>query len=164
MGSIQDPSHNGYYPKDVWLNGSSHDGTDQDNSLAFKVFGLASDEATAPTGMKDDIILLSWLFVLSRTQDREQVSFEWAYRSPVNGVSPEIPPEQVSWSQIATELPINVGQIATAISHSLPKVTATHGADVSGPVSLLLSTGPLSQTSGEATDEVSRTFTLETYL
>ncbi|KAI1608519.1 nonribosomal siderophore peptide synthase Sid2 [Exophiala viscosa] len=153
MGSIQDSSHNDYCPKDAWLNGGPNDGPGHDHCLGFKVVGLASNETTTPTGMKDEVVLLSWLLVLSRTQDRDQVSFEWTYRSPTNGVLPGLPQTQLSRSEIAAEPSRNVGQIATAISQSLPKVTATHEADVSSPVSLLLSTGPLTRTLGEARDE-----------
>jgi hypothetical protein len=117
-----------------------------------------------PTGMREEFILLSWLLVLGRTRERNEVSFEWTYNNLADGLPHEATGSHLSMGEVATEPSSDVGHIATAISHHLKMVTPSHGADSLSPVSLLLSTSTLSQTLEEGRDEVSKMSTLIAYL
>ncbi|KAK5380751.1 Nonribosomal peptide synthetase 4 [Exophiala xenobiotica] len=153
MGSIQDLPRNGQCVRDESLHRLANARVDGDHFLSFKVIDLGSDMTKTPTGMREEFILLSWLLVLSRTRERNEVSFEWTYNNPPDGLPHEATGSHLSMSEVATEPSSDVGHIATAISHHLKMVTPSHGADSLSPVSLLLSTSSLSQTSEEARDE-----------
>src|SRR5258707_1343892 len=53
---------------------------DGDGFRSFKVVGIASDQVASPTGMKEDILLLSWLIVLLRTREGSRLSYGWSYK------------------------------------------------------------------------------------
>ncbi len=156
MGSIQDFPRNGNCSKDESLHGLPNDRVDEDHFLSFKVVDLASGTTNTPTGMREGFILSSWLLMLSRSRERDEVSFEWTYNSPANGLAHEPTRNHLSMKEVVTEPPGDVGHIATAVSHRLITAAPSHGADSLSPVSLLLSTSSLSQTLEEARDEVSK--------
>ncbi|ODM24093.1 hypothetical protein SI65_01683 [Aspergillus cristatus] len=62
----------------------SNDNTDGNDFSSFNVVDLAADGLATPTGMEEEIILLSWLIVLLRTREDGQISFEWTHKDPVN--------------------------------------------------------------------------------
>lgn len=114
----------------------------------FEVAGLACDETSSPTGMRDDMVLLSWLIALLRTREGGQIRYEWAYRYPEE----EPVPRCLAMNEVVAGLQSSVKETAAAVSRHI-------SADVSSPpapASLLLSTSSLSQTSDEAKDEVSQ--------
>ncbi|KAB8074309.1 hypothetical protein BDV29DRAFT_156789 [Aspergillus leporis] len=147
MGSIhssdihdQDPLNNG--STDVLGNG--------DDFSSFEVASLAADQTATPTGMREELVLLSWLLVLLRTREGGQIRFYWAYKGsghePLTG--------SLSIDEVMTTgLQSNIGQTAAAISRQIATVASSQPEAAAGPVSLLLSTGSLSQTSEGATDE-----------
>ncbi|KAJ5143841.1 AMP-dependent synthetase/ligase [Penicillium bovifimosum] len=117
--------------------------TNGDNLRAFPITQLAS-ELNIRTGMKEEIVLLSWLMVLLRSREDSQVSFDWFY----SGASAE--PESVnkiSMNEVMNGLQSNVAEVATAISRNITAGTS------STPASLILSTSSLLRTSEEAKDE-----------
>ncbi|RFU25513.1 hypothetical protein B7463_g10826, partial [Scytalidium lignicola] len=122
---------------------------------SFEVAGLTSEQTTTLTGMRDEILLLSWLIVLSRTREEGSlISYDWAYRDRTDGFEDEeLVKRCLSMSEVMTGLRNNVGQIAAAISLHITAVAPSQCAAVSSPVSLLLSSSSLSRTSEEAKDE-----------
>ena len=120
-------------------------------SKPLKILGLASDDASTPTGMRDEILLLSWLVVLLRTQESGQVSFEWAYGNRGNAVEHEAVSQCLS-TDVMTDLQGPVEQSVTAMSRYTKKITAN---DALSPVPILLSTSSLSRNSEKAKDDVS---------
>ncbi|KAJ5963768.1 uncharacterized protein N7479_003644 [Penicillium vulpinum] len=112
---------------------------------SFKIADLVSEQAVTPTGMKEEIVLLSWLMVLLRSREDSQISYDWSYKNSENGVEPQSV-NKLLMNEVMKGLQSNVGEVATAISRNI-----TTGA--SSPASLVLSTSSLSRTSEEAKDE-----------
>jgi fusarinine C synthase len=126
-----------------------------DGSRSFKVFGLAPDQTSTPTGMRDDILLLSWLIVLLRTREGGQIKYDWAYKGRANGFKHEPINTSLSMDEVMTGSQSNIGQIAEAVSGHISTVVLNQDAAISTPASLLLSTSSLTYTSEEAKEEVS---------
>lgn len=114
---------------------------------SFPIAHLVSEQINTPTGMKEEIVLLSWLMVLLRSREDSQISYEWSYKDSANDAEPESV-SKLLMNEVMKGLQSNVGEVATAISRNI-----TTGA--SSPTSLILSTSSLSRTSEEAKDEVS---------
>lgn len=117
------------------------------NFSSFQVAHLVSEQATTPTGMKEEIVLLSWLMVLLRSREDSQISYDWSYKDVADDAQPASVNKLVM-NEVMKGLQSNVGEVATAISRNI-----TTGA--SSPASLVLSTSSLSRTSEEAKDDVS---------
>ncbi|KAJ5542306.1 AMP-dependent synthetase/ligase [Penicillium sp. DV-2018c] len=117
--------------------------TNGDNFRAFPITQLAS-EMNIRTGMKEEIVLLSWLIVLLRSREESQVSFEWRYNDRASTESE--PVNRISMNEVMNGLQSNVAEVATAISQRITSDTSTLA-------SLILSTSCLSRTSEEAKDE-----------
>ena len=130
---------------------SSAGQADGDDFTSFEVAGLTADEPATPTGMREEILLISWLIVLLRTREGGQIRYDWAYKGrehePVKGC--------LSMGELVTGLQDSIGQATAAISQHIKTVVSSEGATLSSPASLLLSTGSLSQTSEDVKDEVS---------
>ncbi|KGO41413.1 AMP-dependent synthetase/ligase [Penicillium expansum] len=112
---------------------------------SFQIAHLASEQITTPTGMKEEIVLLSWLMVLLRSREDSQISYDWSYKDVAHGAEPESV-NKLSMNEVMKGLQSNVGEVATAISQNINTGTLS-------PASLVLSTSSLSQTSEEAKDE-----------
>lgn len=119
---------------------------------SFKIVGLEFDGASTPTGMREEVLLLSWLIVLLRTQEGGEVSYEWAYGSRDNAVEHQAVSECLS-TDVMTDLQSTVGQSAAAISRHIKRTTTK---SILSPAPILLSTRFLSRKSETATDEVSK--------
>lgn len=128
---------------------------DGDGFRSFKIVGLASEQTTTPTGMRDEHLLLSWLILLLRTREGSQIGFDWAFRGRANGFEHEPVNRHLSMGEVMTGLQNSVGQVAASISRHIAIAAPSRPAAMSSPVSLLLSTSFLSQTSEEVKDEVS---------
>ncbi len=120
-----------------------------DSSRSLKIVGLTPDRPTA-TGLREEIILLSWYIALFRTSEGSQISYEWAYGSRGGGRPTELVKRRLAIDELKIGLQSSIKEAANAISNHL----ATSEHESAGPASLLLSTGSLSQTS-ESKDEVS---------
>jgi hypothetical protein len=121
--------------------------TNPSSFSSFEVAHLAMDQNTTPTGMKEEIVLLSWLMVLLRSREDSQISYDWSYVGGTDGIKPEAV-NKLSMNEVMKGLQSNVGEVATAISQNLPTGAST-GA------SIILSTSALSRTSEVVKDEVS---------
>lgn len=125
-------------------------GSTNGNARSFEVVGLASDELTR-TGMKDDILLLSWLAMLLKTREGGQVSFEWAY--DISGES-----NRLSMNEVVKGLEDNIVNASAAIRRYITSVVPTRSdnAPVTSQVPLILSTNSFSKGSDAAKEEVSK--------
>ncbi|RHZ65485.1 nonribosomal peptide synthase SidD [Aspergillus thermomutatus] len=140
MGSIQhDDIHNQKHRSNEFggLNGSGVE--------SFEAAGLASDQGSSPTGMRDEVVLLSWLIVLLRTREGSQVRYDWAYRHPEE----EPVPRCLAMNEVVAGLQSSIKETAAAVSRYL----VANAPSQSVSASLLLSTSSLSHTSEEAKDE-----------
>lgn len=122
---------------------------------SFEIVDLAADQDTTLTGMREEILLLSWLIVLLRTREGIQVSFDWAYSS---GVEHEPARRCLSMNRVVTGLQDPIEKVAAAISGDIAAVERSQSIPKSSPVSFLLSTGSLSRISEEVKDEVSEPY------
>lgn len=108
---------------------------------SYKMEKLAFQSTTTPSGMREDILLASWLIVLLRTREGERVAFDWTYQSS-SGVSEE-PCRHVSMDNVMKGLQDSVDSVIRAMSSQI--LTARSFERNLEPVSLLLSTGLLQQ-------------------
>jgi hypothetical protein len=129
--------------------------TNGDGFRSFKVMGLEADQISS-TGMRDEILLLSWLIVLLRTREDSEVCYNWAYKSRDGVVEGEPVNRRLVTDDIVPGRQSTVGQVAAKISRHTSVATSTPCTSTSGPASLLLSTGSFSQTSEGVKDEVSK--------
>lgn len=99
---------------------------------------MAFHSSVTPSGMREDILLASWLIVLLRTREGERVTFEWAYES-----SPDIAedPCKVSMEDVMKGLQDSVDSVTRTISSHIS--TADSCENTTEPASLLLSTNLL---------------------
>ncbi|RAL62410.1 hypothetical protein DID88_004976 [Monilinia fructigena] len=158
MGSVHGDDRQGQYSPENGFVDLLSGQPDGDGFRAFNVNGLASDEVTTQTdmatGMREEILLLSWLIVLLRIREEgSQISYEWAYKSREDNFELEPVKGRLSLDEVTTELHNNVGQVTSKVLHHITKVKSSQDAAISSPVSLLLSTSSLSQASEEANDE-----------
>lgn len=109
----------------------------------FEVAGLAPPNCSAPTGMRDEIILLSWLIVLMRMQESSQIRCEWRYEGSADDSTQSLSPNEVMMG-----LQSHTGQVAASLAGIIPSSSRTTQS------SIRLSNGSLSQKSDDAKDEV----------
>ncbi|KAI0123174.1 nonribosomal siderophore peptide synthase Sid2 [Xylariales sp. AK1849] len=142
---------------DPWKGGQSDiSSTGQakgDSFRSFEVIGLGSDYTSTPTGMRDEVLLLSWLIVLLRTREDGRTSCDWAYKSRENGIEHEIVWRCLSVDDVMTNLQNNVRQVARAISLNITTAVPGPYTAKASPASLFLSTGTLSRALEGAKDE-----------
>ncbi len=150
-----DDIHGQNHPRNESANTLSTGQSDGGGFRSFKIVGLAPDQTSTPTGMREEILLLSWLIVLLRTKESSRISYDWAYNGRGNGFEHEPVKRSLSTDEVMTGLQSNVAQIAAKISRHIMIVAPSQCTAMSGPGSLLLSTSSMSQTSEEAKDKVS---------
>ncbi|KAL4978511.1 hypothetical protein BDW66DRAFT_164643 [Aspergillus desertorum] len=112
----------------------------EDSPKTFEIVGVEAD-STSATGLKEEVILLSWFIALLRTKENSQISYEWAYGGGDG-------PRRLTMQELKIGLQSSVGEAAVAISEYIAKVAT----NTSGSTSLILSTDSLSQMA-EAKDE-----------
>ncbi|KAH0276513.1 nonribosomal peptide synthase SidD, partial [Aureobasidium melanogenum] len=100
---------------------------------------LAFQSSTTSSGMREDILLASWLIVLLRTREGERVTFGWTYQS-FSGAS-EKPCRHISMEEVMEGLQDSVDSVIRTIASQIS--TANLYEKSTEPVSLLLSTGRL---------------------
>ena len=155
MGSIQvdDDFHTRYGP---WIEhteaATPTPVINGDGFRHFDVAGLASDDAAAVSGMREEIVLLSWLIVLWRTREDTQVSFDWAYRGrDITSDHDTSTPVCLSTDEIATGVQTMVDDATASISRHLMRVQEGTAGLFPGSASLVLSTETTSR--GQREDE-----------
>ena len=124
-------------------------------SQIFDIAGLAPGNCSTPTGMRDEIILLSWLIVLMRTQERSAVRFEWQYQGSEEVLGNGDSVRTLSPSEVTIGLQSHVGQVSAMLAGTIPTITQTQQSKLKNRPSLRLSNASLSQSSDDATEEVS---------
>ncbi|KAH8817444.1 nonribosomal siderophore peptide synthase Sid2 [Xylogone sp. PMI_703] len=139
--------------KDEPACGFSTSQKDDTTFRSFEITGLQSDQNTSLTGMKDELLLLSWLIVLLRTQEGSQICYEWAYGGPVGKPGHELLNSRMSMEEVIPNLQSNVRDVAAAICRKVTFLTPNVDATEPGPVSLFLSTISLSGMPEETKDE-----------
>lgn len=145
VADMPDPSH-----RPNGLVGMASAGPD--GAVSFKTFqvpDLASGQTATPSGMREEVLLLSWLIVLLRTREDSQVSFDWAYEYEIENKTAK---QCLSMEKVMTGLQDPVEKVTAAISAD---ITPHRQAIPPTPASILLSTSSLSRTYEEIKDEVS---------
>ncbi|KAJ9634430.1 hypothetical protein H2204_006255 [Knufia peltigerae] len=145
MGSIQDLPVEESCVRKMSLHPSDNGCTDGSLRRSFKIANLASQHEHTPTGMKEEFVLLSWLLVLYRTCERDQVQCQWAYGPQPNYLENKQPIQNLSLDGFMKDSPSNVRQTTSAISHYLTSIPRPVNA--ADHTSLSLSTGSLEDTS-----------------
>lgn len=156
MGSILieeicDQNHRKNEPVDILSTGY----TNGNDFKSFMVDGIAADQTNAPTGMRDDILVLSWMILLLRTGEGNQIHFRWAYEGRPNSFEHQSENKCLSLDDIKAGAQSTVEQLATGISQHITTNASCTPSYISSPASFLLSNGSLCETSKEAKDEVS---------
>jgi hypothetical protein len=156
--NLSNGSVNGIHDQNL-RNGSvdilSTEKAEADGFRTFEIVGFAADEGTTPTGMRDEILLLSWLIVLLRTREDGQINYEWAYKGRGDGAEHEEEIRRLSADEVMTGLQSNTAETAVAISRHVAAAAPNQCIDLTSPQSLLLSTGSMSQKTENGRDEVS---------
>ncbi|KAJ5152013.1 AMP-dependent synthetase/ligase [Penicillium capsulatum] len=118
---------------------------------SFEVTGIHSDNSL--TGMRNEIVLSTWLIVLLRTREGNQVGYDWRYQDQQDDVSQEAATGRISMSEVMSGLQDKVEDVIASVSRDIQAICETHSTSASRPVSLILSTSSLEQTSEEERDE-----------
>jgi len=126
----------------------SNQGVASGNAVSnYNINNLASQSQFTPSGMREDILLASWLIVLLRTREGERVSFDWTYQNSPN--APEQTPRHFSMEDVMNGLGDSVGNVTKTISSQISRPDSSE--NCSEAASLLLSTSVLSQQSEDST-------------
>jgi fusarinine C synthase len=124
---------------------------DHGYTKTFKSLDLGLDERDAvSSGIRDEIILLSWLLVLLRTQGYDGIMFEWAHKSP--GHEPII--RSLKMDEVVTSRQSKLADIVPSIASSIRVDGSGQSTSLPTGGSLLLSTSSLSQIKPESTGQV----------
>lgn len=123
-------------------------------SQIFDIAGLAPGNCGTPTGMRDEIILLSWLIVLMRTQESSAVRFKWQYQGSEDVLGNGDAVRTLSPNEVMIGLQSHIGQVAAMLAGTIPSITPTQQSKLATRPSLRLSNASLSQSPDDATDEV----------
>jgi len=125
-----------------------------DQFLHFEVPELASDEAASVSGMREDIVLVSWLIVLWRAREDAQISYDWAYRGwDIDIDHDAATPTCLSTDEIATGMQTKVDEATASISRHLTRVHGGAAGPWPNPASLILSTETTSRSDGDKVSE-----------
>ncbi|KAI4724364.1 nonribosomal peptide synthase SidD [Aureobasidium sp. EXF-10728] len=124
--------------------------TSKDCVFCLDMPNLYSQSTSTPTGMREDIVLASWLIVLLRTREGERVSFDWTYQSSSD--EPEEPIKHISMDKVIGDLNGPIDNVIQIISNETSIAGPTNKTARTEPVSLLLSTSILSQQSRDSTE------------
>ena len=124
------------------------------NALSsYNINNLASQSPFTPSGMREDILLASWLIVLLRTREGERVSFDWTYQSTTN--VPEEPYRHLSMEDVMKGLEDPIENVIKALSSQITRAKSSE--NYAESVSMLLSTSVLSQQTENSTVRPSST-------
>ncbi|KAG9937430.1 nonribosomal peptide synthase SidD, partial [Aureobasidium melanogenum] len=115
--------------------------TSRDCVSSYNMDKLAFQSSTAPSGMREDILLASWLIVLLKTREGERVTFGWSYQSSSD--ASEQPCRHISMENVMKGLQDSVDSVIRTIASQIS--AAKSCGKSTEPVLLLLSTGLLQQ-------------------
>jgi hypothetical protein len=125
-------------------------------SRTFEIDGLAPQNCSTPTGMRDEIILIAWLIVLMRVQESSLVRCEWQYQGSPQELGNGDAIRSLTPNDVMIGLQSHTGQSAAILAGTIPSITQAQQSALSSPASIRLSTGPLSLSSEDAKEEVSQ--------
>ncbi|RFU81402.1 nonribosomal peptide synthase [Trichoderma arundinaceum] len=156
--SIPDVASLDHYdqPDVGYTNMTSQSSQGNGNLKIIKLNGLAAHQHSTLTGMKDEILLLSWFLVLLRVKDDRQVEYDWVYQTRGPGAEREISGGCLSTDNVMVSLESNAGQAATAILQHVTNTTLGSYEASAGPISLLMSTTRRFKKSQDNKHEVDR--------
>ncbi|KAM0722064.1 hypothetical protein Q7P37_002990 [Cladosporium fusiforme] len=117
-------------------------------SRTFEVAGLVPTNCSAPTGMRDEMILLSWLIVLMRMQESSQIRCEWKYEGSADNTVRSLSPNEIMMG-----LQSHTGQAAASLAERIPSLTQAQQSTSLRSPSLRVSNRSLCQSSDDAKDE-----------
>lgn len=110
-----------------------------------------STPTTSAAPISEEVLLISWLIVLLRTREDSQFTFEWAYKTE-EGANGELPGVmRLSASEVLPDLQSSLEKVASAIASQIGATSSRPSLNHAGPISLLLSTGSLTQISKGST-------------
>lgn len=124
---------------------------DQKSSRFFKIDGLGAKKESSLTGMRDELVLLSWCIVLLRTSEEGQASFDWAY----SGQSGSLQSHCLNTAQVISSLQRSVEQAGIEILRHISTSAVDHSSPTPTSTSLVLSNSLLSKTN-KVDNEVSQ--------
>ncbi|KAE8547820.1 hypothetical protein EYB25_009613 [Talaromyces marneffei] len=116
---------------------------------SFTIGNLVSKQKSCLTGMRDELVLLSWCIVLLRNSEEGQASFEWTYK----GQSENIQSQPLNTAQVIASLQGSVEQTGTEILQHISTQSVNQSIPISSPASIVLSTSLLSQKTSELGDK-----------
>jgi hypothetical protein len=122
---------------------------------SFDVAGLVPANCGTLTGMRDEIILVSWLIVLMRTQESSSVCCEWQYQGSESVLGSGDTVRTLSPNEVMIGLQSHTGQVAAMLAGTIPSITQAQQSALAVSPSLRISNASLSQSSDDTTDEVS---------
>jgi hypothetical protein len=148
-------------------NVQNHDKCDSTNKLAtsqviddgsgfrsFKVTGLPPGE-TVSTGVREGVLLLSWLIVLLRTREGGEISYDWGFTRRADESEHEPAIRTLVMGEVMAGLQSTVGETAASISRQIRTEASGQLPALTSTVSLLLSNSSLAHTLDGPKDEVS---------
>lgn len=152
IGAVDDNPH-----KDESVGRLSRDQASCGGFREFQITGLACDQNQTLTGMKEEILLLSWLLVLLRTREDGHTCYEWIHKNPEQEFQDdyESTKRTISMDTVMPGLQSNVRQVTASIFHCIIAAAPNEPATTFSPLSLLLSTSTLSRASKEVEEKVS---------
>lgn len=158
MGSIQfEDIQSRTQEKNGTVNVSSVRQRHGSNTMASKASNLeALEGAGTPTGMRDELILLSWLLTLLRTKEHNEFQFEWTYIERQCGSVSDPVTRSLKTDEVITDLQNRVGDVSSTISSKMKMDDSSQLPVRTSRASLLLSTDTLSQTTQETIGQVSQ--------
>lgn len=116
-------------------------GTGDENAFrSFQIIDLAVNQEDTLTGLRDELVLLSWSLTLSRTRENNDVSFHWTYHRFENSYHHDHNIKIFTMDGLMTSVEETIGTIAAKISSRLKDDQKCLPMHKSTPVSLLLST------------------------
>ncbi|KAL2200113.1 non-ribosomal peptide synthetase [Corynascus similis CBS 632.67] len=123
-----------------------------------------STPTTSAAPISEEVLLISWLIVLLRTREDSQFTFEWAYKTE-EGANGELPGVmRLSASEVLPDLQSSLEKVASAIASQIGATSSRPSLNHAGPISLLLSTGSLTQISKGSTKNTEPSLHLEVRL
>lgn len=143
MGSIDDAGHDAAY---------------SDNSATFSIFDTELSESHTPSIVSSqEILLLSWLLVLLRTQEDGRASFEWSHHYTRNEFEDQITNIRLSTDEVLpdSKLHTSIAEATRAVSRHIKADDPELHAAISNDTRLFVSTGYLSHNNDKNDHEVS---------
>ena len=121
----------------------------------FELGGLVCQKETSTsTGMREDVLLLSWLIVLLRTQSDGEASCTWAYRNSRDEKTEDLIWNQLSSRDVIASQEDTIRAATDAISCRIAQITPAYSKTSPVAASLILCVGDQTFSSDKNTEKV----------